>query len=333
MIRLLLISILLFTGVKNEITLENVEKLDALAGYSLPSINGLSWSSDSTRIAAATQEGAFIIDLITDEVHPTQATENAYEVTFINDDTELFVDFGLTGVVVDTTTFEVKREHPLFGFGTIDPEGKIYAIDSWDNIVWIYDVESVSRLHKIKFNQWKCEYACGIYVGPFSPDGRYLIAAPIIPDYESAIVNVATGEKQVIEPLGQPRAFSPDGSLIASRWTDRGPGYISNRTLITRTETGQVIASLPGYGFGAPAFSRDNRLLVVSVLNDNAPNPDLANGILRFYDTYQLLETGKNIPVLEISFGDHIISTVFSPDFQRLAVGRMDGVSIWGIRE
>ncbi len=317
------------------ITVENVAGIRLLHDIELPPINAISWSGDGNSLAVATEDGVWLYNIVDDSLVEIGQRDYADRVSFIGDTSLVAADFDHAAIIFDTATLEPVRELAQ-GFDALSHDGSLYAVED-SNIIRIFSLDTDELVQEIPVTVDKsCEFSCRIQKIAFSPDGRYIAFSSGVPEVENGIVEIETGQRLASIEMGmQGLVFSADGSILALR--EAQPGYLSRRVLFTDSSTGHALASIVLYGSGdAPAFSQDDRLLVVGGIDDRAPNPDEALGEVYFFNMEAVLKTGEAYRsqfIHMLSFGGWVTATEFSPDNRYVAVGDDRGrFTIWGIK-
>ncbi|PJF39187.1 MAG: hypothetical protein CUN54_09265, partial [Phototrophicales bacterium] len=154
------------------------------------------------------------------------------------------------------------------------------------------------------------------------------------PDYEHGIVNLLTGQKDTSVEFGTHLiGFNANSTIMAS--VVDVPGYISRQVLFTDLATGNVLAQMNFFGGTRPAFDRNGDLLIIGGVDDEAPNPDNAFGLLFFFNFADVLisqEVDRTDAIRFESLGhDWPTVTEFSPDYRLLAVVTGGELSLWGV--
>lgn len=320
-----------------EITLENINRLEPLITIELTGVFDLAWSSDGAFLAVSVSEGVWIYAIQGKEIesHFIKTDELAYSITFIPQSFE----FILGDYIYDADTLDVLKIAPE-AVDYLSQDGTLYATRNASSIT-ISDFETNEVIHNVPLSIHSCDYGCGLLDVAFSPDDEYLAFSSQDELSDSGIIEVATGEKTLFPlQLAWSMNYSPDGSMIA--FSDAQMGYDGRRGIqIINSMTGEKIGfgRVPGAN-NSPVFSRDGRLVVVGGTNYTAPNMNNAYGTLYFFSIDQFIENKELEPQdairSEISDG-WVNGVAFSPDYHLLATGdanihHPDGeLIIWGV--
>ncbi|PJF39446.1 MAG: hypothetical protein CUN54_08700, partial [Phototrophicales bacterium] len=169
-------SLLLPTSLE-EITLENVDRVEPLIRLDLGEIHDFEFSPDGTRIAVATDHGINIynIDNLEQQVgyvpFPVETRQYPYNMTFAPDMSILIAD----KTIVDVETLEIIRE--IAGEAdALSPDGRLYATVAFDQII-VRDLESDQEIRRIDVTNEECEYVCGVTEIAFTPNSTGLVYA------------------------------------------------------------------------------------------------------------------------------------------------------------
>ncbi len=320
-----------------EITLDNIEKIQPLLTFSTTHIDDVAWSSDGRYLVASAQDGMWVYDF-NDKVIQSKfvKTETSVgKITFIPKSSQF-----ITGMnIYDAATLKVVKPRPD-KLDYVSTDGTLYA-HADDYSITVYDAQNNEQLRSIPILNADCGYACYITDIAFSPDNRYIAFSSAVDNFDNGVVEISTGKMLPIRLDGVwGLTYSSDGSILAYSYGKAGfPSRDGVR--IIDSLTGKEKSSLQIYGStNAPIFSRDGQLLVIGGVTDKAPNLDEAYGTLYFFDMKQMKVNTKLTARDAIRSDDTVgwvNSVAFSSDYHLLATGTAFNygptgqVIIWGV--
>jgi WD40 repeat protein len=280
-------------------------------------VRGVACSPDGSRVAVATQQGAWTWALTDGQwrrgstLGPRSGGRHLTRLAVSRDGHQVAGGRGDGAVYVwrADTGGELRRvAHRAWVTGVaFDPRGQRFASAGVDGCARIWDVDSGQRLLEM-------EHGGRVDAVAFSPDGRYLATAGA---HRRARVWDTETADQVLE-LAHPStvrdvAFGPDGRSLATAARDGNARVWDARsgeqTLVVRHGW-----SVWGRSVERVAFSPDGRRLATAGRDRTARLWDLATG-------EQLLEIGHARPVDGVAFG---------PD-ARSVLTAGDGLRIWDV--
>jgi hypothetical protein len=311
---------------KTGISEENVAQIQVLDSLKLATINQLAWSRDEKRLAVATQDGVWLYNVADGSTKQIGEKEIADDISFLGDTTQVAINYDNQALIFDTETSKVIRQLPS-RFDRISYDGQTYAVVT-SEAIQLFSIADDTLLNQIPIKYVEpCEYACVINDIAFSADDEFIVFSSGAPEVENGIVDLKTNKQLSSIQLGiWGLEFNPDGSIIASLGGELG--YLSRSVEFTDSKTGQLIATFKTFESSPPIFNSDGHLVVVSGLDENAPNPDEASAKLYFFDIDKV-KKGENLDVsLAIRtdmFSTWLTSAQFSPTSKYLAIGDKDG--------
>lgn len=308
-----------------KISAQNVGELQTLDSEDLASINELAWSDDESRLAIATQDGVWLYNVATGTAEQIGEKEFAGNVSFLGNTTKIAINYNNRAIIFDTDTLSQTRQLSSW-FDAISHDGQEYVVVS--DAIQLFSTLDDTLISQIPIQySGPCDYACTLQDVAFSENDEFMAFSSGVPEVENGIVNLKTGKKLSSIQMGVwGLGFNPEGSIIVS--TQGELGYLSRSVVFTDATTGQSIADFKVFGASSPSFTDDGQLVVVSGIDDNAPNPDVASGKLYFFDT-DVIKSKTNLDaslaIRTDTFSTWIMAAQFSPHSTYLAIGDKDG--------
>lgn len=290
------------------------EEPDILPVSDIPWVNGLTWSSDNTRLVVCGSDSLQIWDIRELQQTAQQDTLDVWAASWSPDGTRLAVATRYGARVLSTANWqEVSHlnmstdpsENERLMDTSWSPDGNRLAAASTSGIVRVWDVNTNEMLLVLRgHTDWAESVA-------WSPDGTRL--ASVGRDGTLRVWNANAGQQLLVLRERAARlidvAWSPDSTRIATVG-------ISGQVVVWNSYSGQQIHMLFGHSAWCVTWSPDGTRLV-------SGGTDLA---LRVREVHSGEETavfrGHRSRVVEISW---------SPDGELLASGDSDGnIVIWG---
>ncbi|WP_405734745.1 hypothetical protein OG607_40935 [Streptomyces sp. NBC_01537] len=299
---------------------KSVQIWDANLGHSLgsvqlpDSVHSVSWSHDSTKIAAALEDHTVrIVDIASDTVVTTVDGHGdvVYSVEWSPDDSQLVTgSFDHTVRIWDATTsgeiIAFRGHQDWVRCVTWSPDGKRVASGSFDRTVRVWDISPGDFMVTLYgHNGW-------VRCVAWSPEGSYIASGSfdrsvrIWDPLSGLCIKVLTGHNNWVRCV----AWSSDGSHLLSASEDR-----SVRIWNPLTEDEPRILSGHEDGVVCCAWSPDDRRIASGSYD-------------RFVKVWDA-ETGNELMTLS-GHHDAIRSVAWSPDSRRIASGSYDCVvKVW----
>lgn len=315
------------------ITLENINDLTVLDHFDMPKpVVEVAWfPNQNDKMLVSTTESLFTLDV---SRHNFDALLEGYmeSLRFIADTSQIAM-WDKSELVI--TVYDLKRSIPVknifvSGTTTINDTGTLYASGGID-AVEVYDLQMGQLVREFPVTQYSpCDYACPIHGLAFSPNSNALVFASAVPEVESAMVNIETGQKIAPFELGSyDLVFNNDGSLLAS--TSAEPGYLADKFLLTDTTTGKAIVERQMY-VSSIGFDQSRTIIAIGAFNENSPNPDEATGYIYFFDVNALMADANVKPIMMLDTAHPPSAIKFSDDDQLIAIGYDNGnLNLWGV--
>lgn len=314
--------------VTEEITRENIQKIQEVARWGRGAIRQITWSPDGKLVAVGSSIGVFIYAANSfEQIRYIQTPYGVSSLAFSPDGAALATGDDFPGDDVrlwEVGTGQVKRVlrgQAFVGGLAFSPDGTVLAVADGNHSVRLWKVTTGRQVQGLARNSQL--YSSGNLV--FSPDGTLLAVA----DREKVwLWEVKTGKTiQELTPDGGANlvVFSPNGSLLitgACGREDNREGCLAGEVRLWDVSTGKVVQTLQGHTSSVEsiAVSPDGRTIV---------SGDRRDGSIRVWN----VETGQQIHLLAEHTGS-VDSIVFSPDGTIFASGASDGtVRFWSVDE
>lgn len=324
-----------------EITSDNVQELVLVASFDQASITDLTWSNDGEKLLLGMIDGVGILDVSTYKIQQLEAvTGNVQGVAFLNDTHNAVLQFPSSILIYDIDASRtIKQINTRNIIKAISHDGSMYAmitlqdsdlgVEGESIIVQRIDAREILREIPVDLIEQPCTFACPVNVA-FSEDASMLVFAAQVPEVESGIVDLQTGEKLSTNTIGtEGLTFNHDNSIIASLAAT--PGYIPETLILTDSVSAEIIAQVGLYATSSPNFDYTGHLLAVGAYDTNSPNPDEATGLLYIFRVINSLNNGEVQQLHKLTFITPISEVKFSPDNRLLAVYNGHTLQLWGV--
>jgi WD40 repeat protein len=345
-----MMSSVVITGYKYEqhelqiITTDNLKRLSVIASYDAPSISQLAWSNDGMKLALSSTDNVFLFDTSTMELQTINEIKGDIQAIRFKNSTYNLVILRSSDVLLydpeksklETILTNITKISNLSSDGTIYAQVELTRNSQGD--VTAEDIEVYNTFtndfitgFSVNLLEKPCTYLCSVRTA-LTPDNLALITAAQVPYVESAIFDITSDRKLVVqaENLGGGEiSFNYDGSIIV--FSAGEPGYLTNELIFVNRDTGDIVRRLEIFNTSTPAFDRYNNILVVGQYDETAPNPDESIGKLSFYDVHSLLSNDLTTPLQSIGFAGPILFVSFSPNNRFIIAIDIEAIYVLGI--